>query len=143
MRGAVLYGPRDVKFEERESPGSGLVGGKLGTISARAGHEVLFSYARCQQKLQRLARDGPGKARPGTLAGAKLKVQGRSHTDSCGLFEGGEGQSWAEKSLKNGRILVELQKLRKPQATKGTCFSRHLPSALLEWGFRRSLVRIQ
>ena len=26
--------------------GSGLMGGKLGTIFARAGHEVVFSYAR-------------------------------------------------------------------------------------------------
>ena len=26
--------------------GSGLMGGKLGTLFARAGHEVVFSYAR-------------------------------------------------------------------------------------------------
>jgi hypothetical protein len=26
--------------------GSGLMGGKLGTLLARAGHEVVFSYAR-------------------------------------------------------------------------------------------------
>jgi predicted dinucleotide-binding enzyme len=32
------------------------MGGKLGTIFARAGHEVIFSYARSEQKLQRLAR---------------------------------------------------------------------------------------
>ena len=43
--------------------GSGLMGGKLGTIFARAGHEVLFSYARSEQKLQMLARDAKGKAR--------------------------------------------------------------------------------
>jgi predicted dinucleotide-binding enzyme len=42
------------------------MGGKLGTIFARAGHEVVFSYARSQQKLKRLARDAKGKARPGT-----------------------------------------------------------------------------
>src|SRR5262249_28556653 len=46
--------------------GSGLMGGKLGTIFARAGHEVVFSYARSEQKLQRLARDAGGKARAGT-----------------------------------------------------------------------------
>ena len=46
--------------------GSGLMGGKLGTIFARAGHEVVFSYVRSQQKLQMLARDAPGKARAGT-----------------------------------------------------------------------------
>jgi len=37
--------------------GSGLMGGKLGTIFARAGHEVTFSYARSEQKLRRLARE--------------------------------------------------------------------------------------
>src|SRR6266850_1937402 len=35
--------------------GSGLMGGKLGTIFARAGHEVIFSYARSEQKLNNLA----------------------------------------------------------------------------------------
>ena len=46
--------------------GSGLMGGKLGTIFAGAGHEVVFSYARSNQKLERLAREAKGKARPGT-----------------------------------------------------------------------------
>jgi 8-hydroxy-5-deazaflavin:NADPH oxidoreductase len=46
--------------------GSGLMGGKLGTIFARAGHEVVFSYARSEQKLKVLARDAKGKARAGT-----------------------------------------------------------------------------
>jgi predicted dinucleotide-binding enzyme len=46
--------------------GSGLMGGKLGTIFARAGHEVVFSYARSERKLQALARDAGGKARAGT-----------------------------------------------------------------------------
>ncbi len=46
--------------------GSGLMGGKLGTIFARAGHEVVFSYSRSEQKLKKLARDADGKARPGT-----------------------------------------------------------------------------
>ena len=36
--------------------GSGLMGGKLGTIFARAGHEVVFSYSRSQKKLNALAR---------------------------------------------------------------------------------------
>jgi predicted dinucleotide-binding enzyme len=36
--------------------GSGLMGGKLGTIFARAGHDVVFSYARSERKLNRLAR---------------------------------------------------------------------------------------
>jgi predicted dinucleotide-binding enzyme len=46
--------------------GSGLMCGKLGTIFARAGHEVIFSYARSEQKLKRLTRDTRGKARAGT-----------------------------------------------------------------------------
>ena len=46
--------------------GSGLMGGKLGTIFARAGHEVVFSYARSEQKLKRLARDAKGKSQAGT-----------------------------------------------------------------------------
>ena len=46
--------------------GSGLMGAKLGTIFARAGHEVVFSYARSEEKLKQLARDAGGKARAGT-----------------------------------------------------------------------------
>src|SRR3989475_1361620 len=46
--------------------GSGLMGGKLGTIFARAGHDVVFSYARSEQKLKQLARDVKGKAQAGT-----------------------------------------------------------------------------
>src|SRR5213083_2542417 len=46
--------------------GSGLMGSKLGTIFARAGHDVIFSYARSEQKLKRLAREAKGKARAGT-----------------------------------------------------------------------------
>ena len=50
--------------------GSGLMGGKLGTIFARAGHDVLFSYARHDRKLQKLARDAGSNARWGTPAQA-------------------------------------------------------------------------
>jgi predicted dinucleotide-binding enzyme len=46
--------------------GSGLMGGKLGTIFARAGHEVVFSYARSNDKLKKLVRDTHGNARAGT-----------------------------------------------------------------------------
>jgi|SRR5882672_2649204 len=46
--------------------GSGLMGGKLGTIFARAGHEVVFSYARSERKLKRLAREAKANARAGT-----------------------------------------------------------------------------
>ena len=46
--------------------GSGLMGGKLGTVWARAGHEVVFSYSRGKEKLNKVARDARGKARAGT-----------------------------------------------------------------------------
>jgi predicted dinucleotide-binding enzyme len=46
--------------------GSGLMGGKLGTIFARAGHDVVFSYARSRKKLERLAREAQGNAQAGT-----------------------------------------------------------------------------
>jgi len=46
--------------------GSGLMGAKLGTLFARAGHEVVFSYARGEQNLKKLARDAKGKAQAST-----------------------------------------------------------------------------
>src|SRR5882672_9205299 len=46
--------------------GSGLMGAKLGTIWARAGHAVVFSYARSKRKLTKLAREAQGNARAGT-----------------------------------------------------------------------------
>jgi predicted dinucleotide-binding enzyme len=46
--------------------GSGLMGAKLGTLFARAGHDVVFSYARSRRKLVRLAREAQGSARAGT-----------------------------------------------------------------------------
>jgi len=46
--------------------GSGLMGGKLGTIFARAGHEVVFSYSRSERKLARLAREAGRTACHGT-----------------------------------------------------------------------------
>lgn len=46
--------------------GSGLMGGKLGTLFAQAGHDVVFSYARRPEKLRDLARSAGGAARAGT-----------------------------------------------------------------------------
>ena len=54
--------------------GSGLMGGKLGTIFARAGHEVIFSYAHSERKLKRLAREAKGKALAGTPGDAALNA---------------------------------------------------------------------
>jgi predicted dinucleotide-binding enzyme len=42
------------------------MGGKLGTLFARAGHEVVFSYARSKEKLKKLARDAGANAGAGT-----------------------------------------------------------------------------
>jgi predicted dinucleotide-binding enzyme len=50
--------------------GSGLMGGKLGMLFTTAGHDVVFSYARSDEKLKRLAREAKGNARAGTPAEA-------------------------------------------------------------------------
>src|ERR1700674_2099248 len=57
--------------------GSGLMGGKLGTIFARAGHEVIFSYARREQKLKTLARNAKGQ-----LSAAYAVIRCRRKYDS-------------------------------------------------------------
>jgi 8-hydroxy-5-deazaflavin:NADPH oxidoreductase len=48
--------------------GSGLMGGKLGTIFARAGHRVVFSYSQSDNKLKRLAKEAGKNASAGTPA---------------------------------------------------------------------------
>ncbi|MFL5498288.1 MAG: NADPH-dependent F420 reductase [Gemmatimonadaceae bacterium] len=50
--------------------GSGLMGAKLGTIFARAGHDVVFSYSHSEAKLKRLVRDAGARASWGTPADA-------------------------------------------------------------------------
>ena len=47
-----------------------MIGGKLGTLFARAGHEVVFSYSRRQANLKTLAREPGGNARAGAPAEA-------------------------------------------------------------------------
>jgi predicted dinucleotide-binding enzyme len=46
--------------------GSGLMGAKLGTLFARAGHDVVFSYSRSPRKLARLVREAGKNACAGT-----------------------------------------------------------------------------
>lgn len=46
--------------------GSGLMGGQLGALFARAGHEVTFAYARSPAKLNKLAAAAGAHARAGT-----------------------------------------------------------------------------
>jgi predicted dinucleotide-binding enzyme len=55
--------------------GSGLMGGKLGTLFTRAGHEVIFSYSRHRKKLDDLARSAGRKARAGTPADAVREAE--------------------------------------------------------------------
>jgi predicted dinucleotide-binding enzyme len=50
------------------------MGGKLGTLFARAGHDVVFSYARSRAKLEELARETGGNARAGTPREASLNA---------------------------------------------------------------------
>jgi 8-hydroxy-5-deazaflavin:NADPH oxidoreductase len=50
--------------------GSGLIGGKLGRIFAKAVHDVIFSYSRSRQKLKDLAKDAGANAHAGTPADA-------------------------------------------------------------------------
>lgn len=50
--------------------GSGLMGGKLGTLFARAGHDVIFSYSHSDRKLKRLAKEAGKNAEAGTPAEA-------------------------------------------------------------------------
>ena len=52
--------------------GSGLMGAKLGTLFARAGHEVVFSCARHQAKLKSLAKDAGRNAHAGSPREAVL-----------------------------------------------------------------------
>jgi predicted dinucleotide-binding enzyme/predicted ester cyclase len=46
--------------------GSGRIGGNLGTLLARAGHEVVFSFSRDPEKLRALSEAAGGAARAGT-----------------------------------------------------------------------------
>jgi len=46
--------------------GSGLMGAKLGTVFAQAGHDIVFSYAHSNDKLKKLAGEAQGNARAGT-----------------------------------------------------------------------------
>lgn len=75
MNNRSLRSQARIDIKERASMrvgvlGSGLMGGKLGTIFARAGHSVIFSYTRSRDKLERLARDAGKNARAGTPAEA-------------------------------------------------------------------------
>lgn len=46
--------------------GSGRMGGNIGAIFARLGHDVIFSYSRSERKLQKLASAAGPTARAGT-----------------------------------------------------------------------------
>jgi predicted dinucleotide-binding enzyme len=64
--------------------GSGLMGGTLGTLFARGGHEVIFSYARGEQRLERLAREAAGNTRAGTPGeAARMDANEVANTPVC------------------------------------------------------------
>jgi 8-hydroxy-5-deazaflavin:NADPH oxidoreductase len=54
--------------------GSGRMGAKLGTIWARAGHDVLFSYSRSPAKLRRLGNSGSPAQAAANAAAVLLAV---------------------------------------------------------------------
>jgi NAD(P)-dependent dehydrogenase (short-subunit alcohol dehydrogenase family) len=66
---------------------------KLGTHFAIAGHEVVFSYARSEQKLKMLAKDAKGKAKDGTpreaVAGCGCSTTGRALVENRRCAESG------------------------------------------------------
>ena len=76
--------------------GSGLMGGKLGTIFARAGHEVTFSYARSEEKLKRPCTGSEGKRAGGYAAGGSAGGRGT----------GGSALVANERRVEAGRRLV-------------------------------------
>ena len=78
--------------------GSGLMGGKLGTIFARAGHQVVFSYTRSPEKLERLAREAGGGARAGSPREAVQGAEARHRSPRpslvcCGDDEGAKAEA--------------------------------------------------
>ena len=54
--------------------GSGLRAASSERSGQRAGHDVVFSYTRSEQKLKTLAREAKGKARSGTPREAAQEV---------------------------------------------------------------------
>ena len=60
--------------------GSGLMGGKLGTLFARTGHEVVFSYARSIRKAQQTCQRCDRKCAGGNAARSRA---GRGCSSAC------------------------------------------------------------
>lgn len=111
--------------------GSGLMGGKLGTIFASAGHEVVFAYARTEQKLKRFAREAKGNAQAGTPAEAvhnadaivlavgspvtpsRLRCSSRSSRTkekvvrNCRIVSNGSGDNGAERMFRTSCTLYQ------------------------------------
>jgi predicted dinucleotide-binding enzyme len=52
----IVEGANHIQLMHIGILGSGLIGRKLGTIFARAGHDVVFSYSRNRRKLKDLAK---------------------------------------------------------------------------------------
>jgi predicted dinucleotide-binding enzyme len=68
--------------------GSGLMGGKLGKVFARAGHDVVFSYAREQRQTQEAGGGAAPSATPFfPPIGADIRISIRAVRISWGLRE--------------------------------------------------------
>ena len=72
--------------------GTGLMGGKLGTLFARAGHEVVFNSARGTETLQKVCQgrrgEGAGRPpRPFCLLVAQLACEGKEGPKLAYRFE--------------------------------------------------------
>ena len=66
--------------------GAGLMGSKLGTILARAGHDVVFSYSHSREKLEQLARDaGPYNGTGNTHGGSRFDYVFHSRVTALAL----------------------------------------------------------
>src|SRR5712664_4999469 len=115
--------------------GSGLMGGKLGTIFSRAGREVVFSYARSKDKLNELARDAGGKARAGTPRDAAQDA------DHVPLTEPG-ARRHVEISLSKtaGTLGEEVQRCA-IERQRGRAVERH--AIHNRWSAQRNVLRVK
>jgi 8-hydroxy-5-deazaflavin:NADPH oxidoreductase len=82
--------------------GSGLMGGKLGMIFARAGHQVVFSYARSERKLKRLARQAGRHA----LAGTPKEAAARADALLLAVHWSRVGDVLKQAGTLSGKVIV-------------------------------------
>ena len=83
--------------------GSGLMGGKLGTLFARAGHDVVFSYSHERSKLE-----GAGATTPAEARGRERRARRRRMPTSCCSPCTGVAWTtcWRRRAISSGKVLV-------------------------------------